>query len=883
MTRAAIRALLRLAPRSLRLRHGREMEALVLDAIDDARPRGRLAVAGVWLRVTIDFLAAHTRTTRRSRSAAAHHPSPERQASMLTSDVRYALRALLRQRGASFLVLAMLSLGIAANIAVFSIVNGLFLKPLPFPEPERLAMINETAPKWNLEYVGVNYPDFALWLRDQRAFEAIAYVDTSSFNLIDGGGAERVAGAMVSANYARVLGLEPLVGRMFTADEDKPGAPPVVVLGERIWRERFNADPHIVGRTLKLHLGVATIVGVMPRATEAADGARLWVSARGNPNQTWQSYGGGAVGRLKAGTTLDAAERDLRRAQQPIWDTRDRERIVTPFVRDMRQEFTRDFSTAALAVSVAVGLLLLVACANVASVMLARALARRREMGIRVAMGAGRLRLVRQLFVENAVLALTGGIVGLLLGRAALALLLRWAPQQAPPWAEFTFDARVAAFTLAASAAATLLFGWAPALQVFRGDVQSAVRDVTRSATTSAGGRRTLQMLVAAECALAAMLLVSGGLLLRAYDRVQHVEPGFRTDHVLTFSMLLPESTYPTDAARLAFWSRLEARLQSSPDVQDAAVISCAPLGCHWGNFYEAEGAPPRAAGEAEPVVLRRYATPNYLATMGVRLVQGRFLNDSDFGPGGARAIVVNETFARTFWPGVANPVGRRVRGRGSKPGDPWHTVVGVTADVRHYGLERPMRPGVYHTLREAAPDAMTIVLRTKTSPETLAPAVRTLVRSLDAELPIFSVRTMEESLRRSTSLRALYSWMLVVFAGLALVLALGGTYGVSAYLVTQRRRELAIRTALGAQAIDVFRSVLTRGLAVAGGGMAIGLAGALVAGRYLGSLLFGVRPYDVTVLATAVSVLLATALIATLWPARRAARLDPVASLRGE
>jgi predicted permease len=879
--RLAVRGLLRLASPALRLRHGREMEAQIHEALDDARPRGASAMALVWAHVCADLLASRARAWRRPRRRQFQSHSHERQASMLGSDVRYALRTLARQKGASLLVLAMLSLGIAANVAVFTLVNGLFLRPFPFPQADRLVYINETAPRWGLEYVGVNFPDFDQWRRAQRAFEAIAWHDTASFNFSDGVGAERISGALVTSDYARVLGVRPLVGRMFTPEENRPNAAPVVILGERLWRERFGADPNVVGRTLRLMSRSYTIVGVMPRATEVADGARLWVPAVFDANQTYQSYGGQAMGRLNAGVTIAAAEADLKRAQQPIWEARDKERVVSPFVRDLREEFVRDYTTASLALVIAVALLLMVACANVASLMLARALARRREMGIRVAIGASRLRLVRQLFVENGILALIGGAIGLLLGRSAISLLIAAVPDEAPQWTEFGLDARVAAFAIGASALTTLLFGWAPALHAFRGNVQSAVHDVTKGTTTSLRGRRTLQVLVAAECALAALLLVCGGLLLRAYDRVRHVDAEFRTERVLTFSILLPETTYPDNAKRLAFWDRLDERLRATPGVERAGLVTCAPLGCHWGNFFDVEGRGPVAQSDADPVVLNRFASPDYLRAMGIRLTQGRFFDARDGrGNDAHHPVVVNETFVRTFWPGVSDPIGRRVKGRGNNP---WLTVVGVTADVKHYGLERPMRPGIYRPLPANPVDNLTVVLHTRGDPATLAPSAQALVRSLDPELPIFQVRTIEQALSSSLRIRSVYSWMLGVFAALALLLALGGAYGVSAYLVTQRRRELAIRVALGARGADIFRSVLVGSLATMGAGVAIGVVASLQTARLLSSLLFGVRPHDAAVLGGTVAVLFATALAATLWPARRAARIDPACALRME
>jgi predicted permease len=364
---------------------------------------------------------------------------------MLSTDLKYTVRWLGRQKFSTGLVAGMLAIGIAANVVVFGLVNGLFLRPFPFASPDRLVYINETAPQWNLTVVGVNYPDFAQWRKDVKLFDGIALFDGDSFNLSDQSGAERIEGARVTYDLAAVLGVAPMLGRMFTEAEDRPKAEHVVVIGEAMWRERFGASPDVLGRTLKLNGVAHTIVGVLPSAFRVPDNAKLWVPMAGDPAQTYQSYFGNAIGRLKPGITVDAGDKDLKRAHQPIWDARDHDRIVSPFAHALREELVQDFRTQARTLLGAVALLLVVACANVASVMLARALARRKEMGIRLAVGASRTRLARQLFVENVVLAALGGSIGVLLGQAALRLLISSAGDQVPAWATFDFDARVAA------------------------------------------------------------------------------------------------------------------------------------------------------------------------------------------------------------------------------------------------------------------------------------------------------------------------------------------------------------------------------------------------------------------------------------------------------
>ena len=618
----------------------------------------------------------------------------------------------------------MLALGIAANVAVFSLVNGLFLRPFPFAHPERLVYINTAAPKWNLDTVGINYPDFVQWRKGQKLFEAIGLYDTASFNLSDAGGAERAEGALISYEFPQVLGVEPLLGRTFTPDEDKPHAAPVVLISEALWSARFARDRAVVGRTLRVDGLARTIVGVLPADASFPDAVRLWLPRAGDPAQPYESYSGDAIGRLKAGVTVAQADADLKRAHQPIWDASDKDHTVTPFVTALHDTFVRDYRGAAKTVGGAVAVLLLIACANVAAVMLARALARRREMGIRLALGSSRMRLLRQLLIENLMLSALGGVIGLVVGRWALGALIGIIPDELPRWAAFHTDFRVIAFSLAVVVGAVILFGWAPALHAVGGDLRSAVNASTNGTTGAPRGRRTLWILVAGEFALAAILLVCGTLFVKAFDRVRHVDPGFRADNVLVATIPLSEGTRPKPEQWATFWDDLEQRASQIPGADAVGLISCAPMGnCHQGNFFQADGAIPRPDGK-DPVVLTRYASPGYFGAMGIRLRGGRFLQDPDGRPKQLMAIVVNETFVRTFWGEGANAVGRRVRFRGRED-NPWFTVVGVAGDVKHYGLERPMRPGVYFPLHMDPASTMTLAIhasRDTTSIDARAP-----------------------------------------------------------------------------------------------------------------------------------------------------------------
>jgi predicted permease len=875
------RLLLYLGPRTLRIRHGREMESVFLDSLTSARNRGRAASAFVWAHASWDLLYESLRRPLASRSSLPHRPS-ERRALMLGSDVHYTFRSLARQKLSSGLVVAMLTLGIAANVVVFGLVNGLFLRPFPYPNANRLVYINETAPRWNLDVVGVNFPDFAQWRKSAQLFEHLAAYNGVSFNLSDGRGAERIEGAMVTYDFAAALGVQPILGRMFTAEEDRPKPAHVVVINETVWRDRFDRSPDVLGGTLRLDGVPHTIIGVVPEAARFPGNVRVWIPMGGDPAQAWQSYDGGAIGRLKPGVSAQEGEQDLIRAHQTIWDTRDKQRNVSPFARPLREDLVRNFRSQARTLLGAVAILLVVACANVASVMLARALARRREMGIRLAVGASRARLARQLFVENFVLATIGGSAGLVVGHLALKWLISAAGDQIPSWANFNFDFRVAGFALAVTVVTTVLFGFAPVLHAVRGTMKDAMLEAGSATTAGPGGRRTLSWLVGAEFAMAAVLLVASGLLFRAYDRVKHVDAGFQPENVLTFMVSLPQAVYGGGEENRqkvnASWDRITSRLSEIPGVERVGLVSCPPLGCHWGTFFKAEGSAPSKPGEANPVVLQRPASAGYFEAMGIRLLKGRFLEPRD-RERTDRVAVVNQSFAKQFWAGIEDPIGRRFRA--DDPKAPWITVVGLVADVKHYGLERPMRPGIYYPMNFGTFNTMTVAIRTAGDPGAVTAAARLAMRELDPDLPLFRVRTMEQALERSMAQRATYSWLLGIFASMALVLALGGAYGVTSYLVSQRTREIGIRVALGARSRDIVHAVLRKGLWTMAAGVAVGVLASFAFVRLIADLLFGVSPNDPIIFAGAVIVLFVLALVVNWLPARRAARVDPMRSLR--
>lgn len=872
----AYRVLLRVLPRGFRERHGAEMEALLCDAM--RRAPGPVGRARVWASVVWDVLRRAPLEHRRGWPPLV---SSRRKQLMILADVRFALRTLRRQPAVSLLVVGMLALGIAASTAVFSLINGLYLRPLPFPDADRLVYLNEQAPRWNLEFTGINYPDFVRWREGAQQFEWMALVDNGEVNYADGGGATRLNAAWITQDFFGVLGVGALLGRTFELEEHVPNGPRVAVLSRDLWRSRFGADPSIVGSTLRLNSAPYTVVGVVPAHAEFPSEADVFLPIQDDPQQPWQSYNYDGIGRLKPGVTLEAALQDLMRAHAPIFEERDAERVVTPRIMPLRDRYVGDLRTVSIALASAVAIVLLIACANVASLMLARALARHREMGVRLALGAGTGRLLRQLFVENLVFATVGGALGLAGGYWLSRLLVAGVPDQLPDWVRFDLDVRIVVFSALLVVTTAVLFGLAPAFYAFGHDLRGALSEGGARTTAAASGRRTLSLLIAAEVALSAMLLVGGGLFLRAYHRLRDVDPGFRTDHVLTFGIALPSSVYDSSEKLLRFWEDLSPRLGAVPGVQAAGVISCPPLTCHWGNFYVAEGVAPRGADEPNPVVLTRVASPGYFDAMGIRLQRGRFFEEADGRTEGSRAVIVNETFAKLVWPEDADPVGRRIRGRGEDPQPPWMTVVGVVADVKHYGLDVPMRPGIYMPLPQNPLRQATLALYTRGAALELTGAVRRVVADMDAELPIYQVSTMQDRLRSSLALRETYSWLLTAFACLAVLLALGGIYGVASYAVTQRTREIGIRIALGARTGQVLGAVLRGGMVIVTCGVLLGLLGALAGARALSSLLFGVDAGDPMVYGGVALLLVATALVANFLPARRASRIEPMTSLR--
>ncbi len=795
------------------------------------------------------------------------------------SQIKAAIRALARKPGFSLAVIAMFALGIAANTAIFSIFDGLFLSSLPYPQPNRLLYLNEAAPRWNLTVVGVAYADFVAWREQNHSFESMGVFSPGALTLSGSGEAERVKSASVSYDLATTLGIRTLLGRDILPEEDRKGGRKVALLTYALWQKKFGGARDVLGKILQLDNQPYEIIGVLPKTAVFPGDADLWVPLQEDPNNHSGWYLDG-VGRLKPGVTIEQARADLLHVHKAMIPKESVNEITFPSAIPLRDNYTGDYRLITQVLLGAVGLVLLIACVNVAGLMMARATARSREVAIRAALGAGRRQLIRQLLTESLFLAAIGGAFGIALGWAALRAMLSLMPDVLPPWIDFHIDLRFALFAVLATGAAAVISGLGPALEFSKVDVRGFLADAAPKTSLSRARKRSMNTLVVGEIALALMLLASAGLLVKAFRKVLTTDPGFRTQNVLTFSISLPEAKYAKPEPQARFFTDLVANLRSAPGVESVSAGTLVPLAGHQGTFFQVEGAAPRSGKDQDPVILQIRTLPGYFHAMGVALQAGRDFTDRDGAKDGPVSAIVNETFAKLYWPN-GDPIGKRISYRGTKP--MWMSVVGIARDTKHYGLDQEIRPTVYMPILQSPSDSMIVVLHGSGDARALAGAARAAVRSLDPDLAPAAIETMEERLSRSLWTRRTYSWLFGVFAGIALVMAIAGIYGVISYAVTQRTREIGIRIALGAEPRQVLSAVLREGMTLAVVGVAIGLIGAFAATRLLQSLLAGVSPHDPWAFAAVSIALVLAALAANLIPARRAANVDPVHALRFE
>lgn len=793
-------------------------------------------------------------------------------------NLKVALRTLSRRPGFSLTVCGMLAVGIAGNTAIFAIYNGLFLRPLPFRGGDRLVDLDETAPKWNLRFVGVANADFHAWHDHNSTFERMAFYTSRDCNLSGDGQAQRLRSLRVTRGMLDVFDLKPALGRNFLPEEDRPNGAKVALLGYDLWRRQFDADPNVLGRVLKLDAEPYTVIGVLPREAVFPLAADAWLPlAVGTEGGSWYLSG---IGRLKPGVTIAQARADLSRVHRGLIAAgRGVNEITSPVVNEIRERILGNLKPGAVVLLGAVAVVLLIACADIAGLMMVRAFARSREVAIRAALGASRGNIVGQMLAESVLLAISGGLAGILLGRLGVHALVASMPdQQLPQWISFGLDMRSLAFAIGVTALAAILFGLAPALNAAKGNLQQSLHETSRS-SLSRRRRGFLSALVVGEIGLALLLLTSAGLLFQALRNVLKVDPGFRPEKVLTFGVAMPDARYPKDEQRIIFVDRLMERMRTLPGVKHAGAASSVPLGGHWGEFFVAEGQAPLGPNDQNPVVLNIAAAPGYLDAIGVTFLAGRQFTERD-GTEASKVAIINETFARRFFPN-ANPLGKHIRYAWDKDKPKWIEVVGVTRDVKHYGLDQEMRPGVFVPFRQNVIPFTNVVLRTTVDPQTLVAAAREALRQLDPDLPLYEPATMTERLDRSLWDRRFLAWVAAAFGVVAVLLAAAGIFGVISYAVSQRTREIGIRMALGASPILVVRQTLGHGLRLLALGIPIGIAATLGLASVLQRALFGISARDPLTYAAAVTAVSAVVLASNIVPARRAARVDPIQALR--
>jgi putative ABC transport system permease protein len=804
-------------------------------------------------------------------------------------DLRYAVRMMLKNPGFTVVAVFVLALGIGANSALFSVVNAVLIRPLPYSDPDRLMIMWE---KSATQDTSVAYPNFVDWRDQNQVFEQIAAFRRESFNLVGAGEAERLSGRMISANFFNTLGVKPLLGRDFVAEEDRASGNRVVILNYGFWQRRFGGAQDIIGRQLSLSNQSYTVVGVMPSDFRFGVESDIFVPI-GLAEERFKERGAHpgiyVIGRLKPGVTQEQgrAEMDTIQARlgQQYPDTNAERRI---HLESLYENTVEEVRPALWILLGAVGFVLLIACANVANLLLARSAARQKEIAIRTALGASRWRIVRQLLTESVLLSVLGGGLGLLLAVWGTDLLTKVVPADRVPRLDTAgIDLKVLGFTMLVAILTGVVFGLAPALQASKTDLNESLKEGDRGST---GNRhRVRSVLVVSEVALALVLLIGAGLLVKSFWRLQTVETGFDSSNLLTMQL---SYTAEKGQERKAtdFFQQLEAQIQSVPGVESVALSSGLPFAGAAEQSFSIEGRPEEKAGR--PLMAVQYiTTPEYLQTMGIELKRGRYLSEQDRRDAPLVAVI-DESLAQKYFPNE-DPLGKRLTLGGHGPHQmPAYEIVGIVEHVKHYGLEgeTPVDPQFYFSLNQASDELLSIiarrisvVVRTKTDPLSLVGSVRQQVAAADPNQPVYNVRTMEQLVTETISTRRFSMFLLITFALVALLLAAVGIYGVISYSVTQRTHEIGIRMALGAQTGDILKLVLGHGMLLTLIGIGAGLIAALVLTRVMSSLLFNVSATDPLTYVSIALLLGGVAFLAIIIPARRAMRVDPMEALRYE
>jgi putative ABC transport system permease protein len=881
-SRSLYRLLLRLCPPDLRREFGDEMEAMFLQSLDRASGPGKV---GVWLRALTDVirhgLGARQDSWHKFRKTSAYVESESGGWWMdtLRYDLRHAVRAMSRQPATSLIIVLTLALAIGANTAVFSAVHTVLIRPLPYHQPESLVMLWEKREAEGVMKNSVAAADYLDWSRIATSFTSMAAHTDVTADLTGEGDPEKLPSAAVSAPFFEVLGMRPLLGRTFQAGEDLLGRNRVVILGHGLWQQRFGGDHSVVGRSIMLNGIPYQVIGVMPADAAVPHGEPqlftplVLFAPNEPPSRTNHNFS--VYARLKAGVSFEQARSEMDRIGKDLEEqypqlSRGHGANATLLTGEIKGPVERTL----MVLMAAVAFILLIACINVTNLLLAKAAGRRREMAVRAAIGAARMRLMRQVLVECSVLALAGGIAGLMLAIWSVSVLASQLPAVARPDQTVIFSLPVLAFTLGACLITGLLAGALPAWHLVREDPAEPLKEGGRSPVSL---KRTLRFgLIVVEVALTSLLLVGAGLTLRSFQTVLSQPAGLETNNRLTFRLGLPGARYKGPEAAQRFYSELESRFAAEPMIQAAGGTMLPPLTGLDGRrgivIENRDVGPGDGPTRAHP----RVVTSNYIRAIGSTIREGRGFLSSDSGTS-LQVAIVNETMAKRYWPGVS-PIGKRVRFTDQEN---WREVVGVIGDVKHWGLDAEVNPELYVPATQFPSFALTWVLLTNGDPLALVPIAQRHVRELDANLPLFQVRTMDEVASRSVERRRWTMTLLAVFAVLALVLAAAGIYGVMAHLVSLRTPEIGVRLTLGAKPSSVMRQILGEGALQAGIGLAVGLGGSFAVMRGLRTILFGIEPTDPLTLVSVGASLMIVALLAVAIPAVRAMRVDPITALR--
>ncbi|HSB07966.1 MAG TPA: ABC transporter permease [Blastocatellia bacterium] len=807
-------------------------------------------------------------------------------------DLRYGARMLLKKPAFTLIAVITLALGIGANTAIFSVVYAVLLRPLPYPEPDRLVMLWTRLEKIGLEQNWVSEPEVLDFREQSQLLEGFGVVSGTSFVLTGSGEPEQLSGAEISTNFFSVLRADIKAGRDFSPDEEIPGAPRVAILSHSFWQTHFGGEQSILGNTIYLSGKPATVVGILPanfalmvpQEALVPSNVDVWVPyAEDYAKKNRDSHGLTVIARMKPGVTLAQAQEEMNGIAGRLYPKYYTHTGFEVKVVSLHGDIVKKMRPALLVLLAAVGFVLLIACANVANLLLGRAAAREKELAIRAAMGAGRSRLLRQLLTESLLLAFLGGAGGVMLAVWGVDALLALSPPDLPRIEEVSIDTRVLAFTFAVAALTGVLFGLIPALKASRISLTQTLKEGSRS-VAGGGGHRLRQLIVVAEIALSLVLLVGAGLLMHSFFGLMRVDPGFDSHNVLTMKVQVPRTRYKDGPAVTAFFQQLLEKIQALPGVESAGAISQLPLsGDYWGGTLTFEGVAANAerGNMASFEVDQRAITPDYFTAMKTPLLEGRFFTSGDVRA--KPCAIIDETLARRLWPDTS-PIGRRFTfGRFPEKPDTWIEIVGVVRHIRHHKLDANVREEVYYPHAIVSFTGMSLAIRTTTDPLSMAGAVRDTVRSIDRDQPVYRIRTMDEFVARALAPARFTLVLLLIFAGVAALLAVVGIYGVMSHAVTERTHEIGIRMALGAEARDVLKLVVGQGLLLTLAGVVIGLVASFAATRVMTGLLYGVGATDAVTFAVVPVLLTGVALAASFIPARRAMKVDPMVALRYE